>query len=318
MWVVEAHDPPDRRPALSSSPIPAATHRRDAPAALAPEQCRDLLDYLAQIPDPGIDAADGTRWARCCPWPWPRWWPAPVPWPRSVSGPATRPARCWRRSGCAVTPDRRLAATWRGHRAPRAGPHRRRRPRPCHRCLASCPAATSTGEPATGGPLAAPGGRHRRQDPARQRPPQRPAGPPAGGNGPHHPRDPGADRCRPHHQRDRPVPAAAGPPGPHRHRGHCRCAPHPTRACRLAGHPKARRLPADGERPTSPPCTSSYDACHGARSPSPTTPATAATAASSSATCRSPPSLAWTSPTPPRRSASPAGSGPCIAAAGGP
>jgi predicted transposase YbfD/YdcC len=39
-------------PALSSSPIPAATHRRDAPAALAPEQCRDLLDYLAQIPDP--------------------------------------------------------------------------------------------------------------------------------------------------------------------------------------------------------------------------------------------------------------------------
>jgi hypothetical protein len=66
------------------------------------------------------------------------------------------------------------------------------------------------------------------------------------------------------------------------------------------------------------PCTSSYDACHGARSPSPTTPATAATAASSSAACRSPPSLAWTSPTPPRRSASPAGSGPCTAAAGGP
>jgi DDE_Tnp_1-associated/Transposase DDE domain len=39
-------------PALSSSPLPAAAHRRDAPAALAPEQCRDLLDYLAQIPDP--------------------------------------------------------------------------------------------------------------------------------------------------------------------------------------------------------------------------------------------------------------------------
>jgi hypothetical protein len=54
------------------------------------------------------------------------------------------------------------------------------------------------------------------------------------------------------------------------------------------------------------------------RSPSPTTPATAATTASSSAACRSPPSLAWTSPTPPRRSASPAGSGPCTAAAGGP
>jgi hypothetical protein len=39
-------------PGSSSSPIPAAAHRRDAPAALAPEQCRDLLDYLAQIPDP--------------------------------------------------------------------------------------------------------------------------------------------------------------------------------------------------------------------------------------------------------------------------
>ena len=39
-------------PACSSSPISAAAHRRDAPAALAPEQCRDLLDYLAQIPDP--------------------------------------------------------------------------------------------------------------------------------------------------------------------------------------------------------------------------------------------------------------------------
>ncbi|HEV8648842.1 MAG TPA: ISAs1 family transposase [Actinomycetes bacterium] len=38
-------------PAFSSSPIPAAAHRRDAPAALAPEQYRDLLDYLVQIPD---------------------------------------------------------------------------------------------------------------------------------------------------------------------------------------------------------------------------------------------------------------------------
>ena len=39
-------------PASSSSPIPAAAHRRDAPPPLAPEQCRDLLDCLAQIPDP--------------------------------------------------------------------------------------------------------------------------------------------------------------------------------------------------------------------------------------------------------------------------
>jgi hypothetical protein len=51
--------PSCRTPADPSSPIPAAAHRRDAPAALASEQHRDLLDYLAQIADPGIDAADG-------------------------------------------------------------------------------------------------------------------------------------------------------------------------------------------------------------------------------------------------------------------
>jgi predicted transposase YbfD/YdcC len=36
----------------SSSLIPAAAHRLAAPAALAPHQCRSLLGYLAQIPDP--------------------------------------------------------------------------------------------------------------------------------------------------------------------------------------------------------------------------------------------------------------------------
>jgi predicted transposase YbfD/YdcC len=39
-------------PAPPSSPIPVAAHRLDAPAPLAPEQYRDLLDYLAQIADP--------------------------------------------------------------------------------------------------------------------------------------------------------------------------------------------------------------------------------------------------------------------------
>ena len=39
-------------PAPSSSPIPAAAQRLDAPATLAPEHYRDLLDYLAQITDP--------------------------------------------------------------------------------------------------------------------------------------------------------------------------------------------------------------------------------------------------------------------------
>ena len=38
-------------PACSSS-IPAAAQRLPAPAALAPDQCRDLLGYLAQIADP--------------------------------------------------------------------------------------------------------------------------------------------------------------------------------------------------------------------------------------------------------------------------
>jgi predicted transposase YbfD/YdcC len=39
-------------PACSSSPIAAAAQRLAAPAALAPDQCRSLLDYLAQITDP--------------------------------------------------------------------------------------------------------------------------------------------------------------------------------------------------------------------------------------------------------------------------
>jgi hypothetical protein len=39
-------------PAASSSPIAAVAHRLAAPATLGPEQCRSLLDYLAQIADP--------------------------------------------------------------------------------------------------------------------------------------------------------------------------------------------------------------------------------------------------------------------------
>ena len=39
-------------PALPPSPIAGAAHRLHEPAALAPEQCRDLLDSLAQIADP--------------------------------------------------------------------------------------------------------------------------------------------------------------------------------------------------------------------------------------------------------------------------
>jgi predicted transposase YbfD/YdcC len=39
-------------PACSSSPIPAVAQRLTAPAALAPDQCRSLLDRLAMIADP--------------------------------------------------------------------------------------------------------------------------------------------------------------------------------------------------------------------------------------------------------------------------
>jgi predicted transposase YbfD/YdcC len=39
-------------PGYSSSPIPAVAQRLAPPAALAPDQCRDLLGYLAQIADP--------------------------------------------------------------------------------------------------------------------------------------------------------------------------------------------------------------------------------------------------------------------------
>jgi hypothetical protein len=39
-------------PALTSSRIPVAAKRLDAPVALAPDQCRSLLDDLAQITDP--------------------------------------------------------------------------------------------------------------------------------------------------------------------------------------------------------------------------------------------------------------------------
>jgi predicted transposase YbfD/YdcC len=39
-------------PASPSSPIAAVAQRLAAPAALAPDQCHDLLDYLAQVADP--------------------------------------------------------------------------------------------------------------------------------------------------------------------------------------------------------------------------------------------------------------------------
>ena len=67
-----------------------------------------------------------------------------------------------------------------------------------------------------------------------------------------------------------------------------------------------------------PASTASSPPCRGATSPPRTTPATAATAAWSSGVCRSPPSRAWTSPTPPRPCGSPDESGRLPAGSGGP
>src|SRR5262245_33253373 len=49
MWVVEAHDP-SGPPCLPAHPCPFL--RLAVPAALAPDQCRSLLDRLATITDP--------------------------------------------------------------------------------------------------------------------------------------------------------------------------------------------------------------------------------------------------------------------------
>jgi predicted transposase YbfD/YdcC len=139
-------------PAASSSPIPAVAQRLAAPAALAPDQCRDLLDYLAQITDPrhrrGRRHALTTVLAvAVC---------ATLAGARSLVAigewASDAPVQVLAALGTRRAPVPRLAATRRGHRAPRAGPHRRRRPRPCHRCLAGCPAATTGGPSPPGRP----------------------------------------------------------------------------------------------------------------------------------------------------------------------
>jgi hypothetical protein len=52
MWVCKPRPAQTAVPACSSSPIPAVAQRLAPPAALAPDQCCDLLGYLAQIADP--------------------------------------------------------------------------------------------------------------------------------------------------------------------------------------------------------------------------------------------------------------------------
>jgi len=52
MWLSKPMTRPDHRACPPSSLIAGAAHQLHEPAALAPEQCRDLLDSLAQIADP--------------------------------------------------------------------------------------------------------------------------------------------------------------------------------------------------------------------------------------------------------------------------
>jgi hypothetical protein len=226
----------DRRACLLIIPLPAAVHRLGAPAALAPEQCRSLLGSLARTADPrhrrGRRHALSAVLAGAV--------AAVLAGARSLAAvgewASDAPARCWPPSGSAVIPDRCLA-----RRA----------------CAACWPAPTATrwtvpsvpGWPASSHPTpgVAAGGRGRRQDPARQRPPPQSAGAPAGGDGPQHRCGPGPGRGGRQDQRDRPVPAAAGGAGPCRAGRHRRRRARPARPRRLAGHPKARRLPADRE-----------------------------------------------------------------------
>jgi hypothetical protein len=88
-------------PARLSSPIPAAAHAA-ASVALAPDQCRSLLDHLTQLPDPrqrrgrrhtlvgvlGVAVAAVLAGARSL--------AAIGEWA------ADAPGRSWPRSGCAV------------------------------------------------------------------------------------------------------------------------------------------------------------------------------------------------------------------------
>ncbi len=217
-------------PACSSSPIPAAAHRRDAPAALAPEQCRDLLDYLAQIPDPrhrrGRRHTLGAVLA--------------VAVAAVVAGASSLVAIGeW----ASDAPCQVLAALG-VRRDPLTGVWRPPGEATVRRVLARIDADAL--DRAIGAWLAA-------------RPLPRPANPPPPARSPrlavaidgktlrgsgHHGHGPvhllavmdppparswGRPMSTPH-QRDRPVPAAAGPSGPYRHCGHRRRAPHPTRA----------------------------------------------------------------------------------------
>ncbi len=174
-------------PAPSSSPIPPAAQR---PAALAPDQCRSLLEHLAQLADPrqrrGRRHALGTvlAVAACAVLAGATSLAAIAEWAADAPGPVLAALGVRRHP---------LTGAW---RPPAEATVRRvlarvdpRHPGPGRRRMAGPPAATGTDHPAAAGtPLAASGGRGRRQDPARQRPAPQVAGASARRDGPHQPR----------------------------------------------------------------------------------------------------------------------------------
>ena len=103
MWLSKPMTRPDRRACPFIIPHPCGCPSAAAPAALAPDQCRSLLDHLAQLADPrqrrGRRHALGAVLAVAV--------SAVLAGARSLAAigewAATRPARCWPRSGCAAT-----------------------------------------------------------------------------------------------------------------------------------------------------------------------------------------------------------------------
>jgi Transposase DDE domain len=211
-----------------------------------------------------------------------------------------------------------LTGAWRGHRAPRPGPRRPRRAGPRHRCLAGRPAATPTNHPAaTANPAArravAVDGKTLR------------------GSGHHgtaqvhllavmdhtsrgvlgqadvdHATNEIA-RFRPLLDRLDLADTVVTADALHTQREHADWLVTQKHAADLL-IVKGNQSRLHRQLATSP----------GQTSLSQTTPATAATTAWRPAACRSPPSLGWTYPTPPRPCGSPAGSGRLPAAAGAP
>jgi hypothetical protein len=201
MWVSKPGPLRTAVPACAS-PIPAVAQRLPSGwlrlLRWRPTSAVACSTASPRSPTPATGVADGTRWARC----WPsRCWLAPDPWPRWVSGPPTRPGRSWPRSGCATT------------RSAGSGAHQPRPP--CAACWPASTPAPSTVPSVAGWPasphLHQPPGRHhqpagpaggrgRRQDPARQRPPPQVTSPFARRDGPHHRCGPRPSRRAGHHQ----------------------------------------------------------------------------------------------------------------------